>query len=226
MIKTVVDQIRIELRNRILLGTWELGKRLFEEEIAQDLEVSRSAVREAVRLLEQEGLLVRAPHRGLYVASPSSQDALEIAQLRAVLEASAVRFSPKPTPATLEELERLCGRFEDVGPLGHLQAVNLDREFHRVLAATCQNRLVLNKFHELDGHIAIFFHWVTANVPGRLNDIGGRHRSLMKTFATGDKDLFRRAVTLHYEEAAAELARHLPAMPQMARSLGYDESTV
>jgi DNA-binding GntR family transcriptional regulator len=210
MIKTVVDQIRIELRHRVLTGSWSLGERLYEEVIAQDLGVSRSAVREAVRLLEQEGLLVRAPHRGLYVASPSARDTLEVAQLRAVLEASAVRFGLPPDLGSLRELERICRRLDQVRDSDHLEAVNLDRTFHGIIASQCENRMLLQKFHELDGHIAIFFHWVTAHVPGRLDDVGQRHRQLLAAYTSGDPDRFAREVQQHYEEAAAELARHLP----------------
>ncbi len=210
MIQTVVDQIRAELRRRVLMGSWSLGERLYEEEIAQGLGVSRSAVREAVRLLEQEGLLVRAAHRGLFVASPSGRDTLEVAQLRAVLEASAVRFGAPPDLGTLQELERICRRFDQIRDSDHLEAVNLDRTFHGLIAAHAQNALLLRKYHELDGHIAIFFHWVTAHVPGRLDDIGQRHRQLLAAYAVDDPDTFASCVTQHYEEAAAELARHLP----------------
>jgi len=210
MIQTVVDQIRAELRRRVLMGNWSLGERLYEEEIAQGLGVSRSAVREAVRLLEQEGLLVRAAHRGLFVASPSGRDTLEVAQLRAVLEASAVRFGAPPDLGTLQELERICRRFDQIRDSDHLEAVNLDRTFHGLIAAHAQNALLLRKYHELDGHIAIFFHWVTAHVPGRLDDIGQRHRQLLAAYAVDDPDTFASCVTQHYEEAAAELARHLP----------------
>ncbi len=210
MIQTVVDQIRNELRRRVLMGSWSLGERLYEEEIAQGLGVSRSAVREAVRLLEQEGLLVRAAHRGLFVASPSGRDTLEVAQLRAVLETTAVRFGAPPDLGTLQELERICRRFDQIRDSDHLEAVNLDRAFHGLIASHAQNALLLRKFHELDGHIAIFFHWVTAHVPGRLDDIGQRHRQLLAAYALDDPDSFAERVMQHYVEAAAELARHLP----------------
>jgi len=210
MIQTVVDQIRQELRRRVLVGSWSLGERLYEEEIAQGLGVSRSAVREAVRLLEQEGLLVRSAHRGLYVASPSARDTIEVAQLRAVLEASAVRYGAPPDRGSLQELERICKRFDQIRDSDHMEAVNLDRTFHGIIAAHARNSLLLRKYHELDGHIAIFFHWVTAHVPGRLEDVGERHHQLLRVYAQNDPDRFAAAVMLHYEEAAAELARHLP----------------
>lgn len=220
MIRTVVDQIYEELKRRLLTGQWGLGVRIFEEEISADLNVSRSAVREAVRLLEQEGLIVREPHRGLYVASPSSREAMEVAQLRAVLEAYTVHWGSAPSPQLLEELESVCRRMEEVEERGdHFTAVNLDRQFHAGIASACRNAMLLKKFHELDGHIAIFFHWVISHVPGRLEGLGRRHRQLAGVFAEGDAGLFEQAVLQHYLDAAGELTRKLPDSPAQARDL-------
>jgi len=220
MMHTVVDQIREELKQRILTGTWSLGSRIFEDEIAAELNVSRSAVREAVRLLEQEGLIVREAHRGLYIASPSNRDALEAAQLRAVLEAEAVRLSPPPPPALLEELENVCLGFEQVEmSLDRITAVHLDRTFHSLIVQGCPNELLLRKFHELDGQIAIFFHWFMAQVPSRIEGIGERHRILQRAFAASDPGKYALAVEQHYNEAVTDLARHLPDTARAARDL-------
>lgn len=223
MIRTVVDQIYEELKRRLLTGQWGLGVRIFEEEISADLNVSRSAVREAVRLLEQEGLIVREPHRGLYVASPSSREAMDVAQLRAVLEAYTVRWGKPPSREVLEDLEAICRQMEDVERRGdHFAAVNLDRQFHAGIASLCQNAMLLKKYHELDGHIAIFFHWVISHVPGRLTGLGERHRQLAAVFARGDAELFGGAVLQHYLDAAGELTRNLPDSTTEARELAGD----
>ena len=220
MMRTVVDQIREELKQRILSGTWRLGSRIFEEDIAAELGVSRSALREAVRLLEQEGLIVREAHRGLYVASPSSRDALEAAQVRAVLEAQAVRLSPPPPAALLADLERVCLGFEQLEESAdQIAAVQLDRTFHSLIVQGCPNDLLLRKFHELDGQMAIFFHWFMAEVPSRIHGIGERHRTLLRAFALGDPDVFSLAAEAHYTEAVQELAHHLPGSVQAAREM-------
>ncbi len=220
MMHTVVDQIRGDLKQRILSGTWRLGSRIFEDEIASELNVSRSAVREAVRLLEQEGLIVREAHRGLYVASPSNRDALEAAQLRAVLETEAVRFSPPPVPDQLAELENICGDFELIEQSGDcISAVQLDRTFHSLIAQNCRNDLLLRKFHELDGQIAIFFHWFMSQVPTRIDGIGERHRALVRALASGDPTAYGAAVEHHYHSAVEELASHLPDTARAARNL-------
>lgn len=201
-------------------GTWRLGSRIFEEDIAAALKVSRSAVREAVRLLEQEGLIVREAHRGLYVASPSSRDALEAAQLRAVLEAEAVRLSPSPNPAQIAELEDVLRQFEEAeAPFDAIRSVQLDQTFHGVLVQGCRNGLLLRKFHELDGQIAIFFHWFMAEVPERSVGLAARHRLVLDAFQSGDPAVFSRAIEEHYREAIQELARHLPETARESRAL-------
>lgn len=211
MIRTVVDQIYDDLKERVLGGSWALGVRIFEDEIATDLSVSRSAVREAVRLLEQEGLLIREPHRGLYVASPSGRDAFEVAQVRAILEAHAVRWGDPPSRETLHDLEVICQELDDLEAEEHrADAVNADRRFHARVVSGCHNAMLVKKFRELDGHVAIFFHWVSAHVPGRLHGVGDRHRLLLEVLAKNDPDAFQEAILEHYLDAATDLARHLP----------------
>ena len=218
MIYTVVDQIRDELRQRVMSGDLRLGSRIFEDDIAAELAVSRSAVREAVRLLEQEGLVVREAHRGLYVASPSYRDACDAAQLRAVLEAEAVRLSPPPDAGIVEELESICRAFERLeGDAEHIAAVDLDRTFHTLITQGCGNGMLLRKYHELDGPIAIFFHWFMAKVPSRIEGIADRHRLLVRAFALGDPGIYALAVEEHYTQAVAVLARDLPGSARTAR---------
>ena len=218
MIYTVVDQIRDELKRRVMSGDLRLGSRIFEDGIAAEFKVSRSAVREAVRLLEQEGLVVREAHRGLYVASPSYRDACDAAQLRAVLEAEAVRLSPPPGAGIVEELESMCREFARLeGGAEHIGAVDLDRTFHTLIAQGSRNEMLLRKYHELDGPIAIFFHWFMAKVPSRIVGIADRHRLLVRAFALGDPGIYALAVEEHYTQAVADLARDLPESARAAR---------
>lgn len=146
MIRTVVDQIYEDLKGRLLTGDWALGVRVFEDEIARDLSVSRSAVREAVRLLEQEGLIVREPHRGLYVAKPSGRDAMEVAQLRAILEAHAVRWGSHPTEELLAELKAICDEMDGLEDDPHRpEAVSADRRFHARIVTVSENSMLVKR---------------------------------------------------------------------------------
>lgn len=219
MMYTVVDQIREELKRRMLTGDWGLGSRIFEEDIAAELNVSRSAVREAIRLLEQEGLIVREAHRGLYVASPTDREAREVAHVRGVLEAEAVRLSPPPSVTLLDELDHIVRKLEAAEErIDRVAAAALDRSFHSLVVQSCENDLLLRKFHELDGQMAIFFHWSMAHKPEAIAGIAERHRALYQALTTSDAEVYASAVSKHYRNAIA-MAQDLPETTHAVREL-------
>src|SRR5215831_4822248 len=84
------NQVVDAVRNAILDGRLQPGQPITERTLAHDLQISRAPVREAMRELEKEGLVVTRPHRGTYVASFSDDDVLEIYTLRANLETMAL----------------------------------------------------------------------------------------------------------------------------------------
>jgi DNA-binding GntR family transcriptional regulator len=99
------EQVLAQLLDALRHGRLRPGDRLLEAEIAGRLGLSRGAVREAVRRLEQEGLVVTQPHRGTYVVRLTAADVAEVYSLRLLLEAYAVRLAaPRVTPAALAEL--------------------------------------------------------------------------------------------------------------------------
>ena len=90
--KTLRQEVVDEIRQRILTGDFQAGERIKENEMAQQLGVSRGPVREALRQLEQEGLVQYERNVGCSVAQVSGQDVYEICLLRATLEILAARL--------------------------------------------------------------------------------------------------------------------------------------
>lgn len=212
MIRTLVEQVHAELKDRILSGRWRLGSRVFEEEVALELGVSRGPVREAIRLLEQEGLLLRHPHRGLFVPNLSAEEVMQVASLGGLLEAYAVRWGRPVTRALVDELEAITVRMDAASREDdRLAAVVADREFHGRIVALCDNRVLQRKFHELDGHVAIFFHSVLEHMPDGIVGLGDRHRLVVAALAGGDVDEIDRAIQAHYQDAARRLPVHMSA---------------
>jgi DNA-binding GntR family transcriptional regulator len=89
-----------------------------------------------------------------------------------------------------------------------------DREFHARIVALCDNKVLRRKFHELDGHVAIFFHSVLEHLPDGIIGLGDRHRLVVAALAGGDLDEIDRAIQAHYQDAA----RRLPAQMSVASS--------
>lgn len=110
---TLSQQIVEMLRNAILNGELLPGERLNEKAIARETGTSRMPVREALRQLEQQGLVISTPNRGSFVRYYDQQDIAEIYELRAVLEGLACQKIAKDQRLTSEDLDLLQGYVED-----------------------------------------------------------------------------------------------------------------
>src|SRR5438067_4229529 len=103
------------IREAIIDGRLPPGQRLKEEELARELGISRTPVREALLVLQTEGLVDAAPNRGAVVRSHDGDDLEDLYQLRALLEGYAARrAAANITVASLADLRASCERFESV----------------------------------------------------------------------------------------------------------------
>lgn len=129
------EMVLAQLLAAIRTGQVKPGERLLEAEIAERLGLSRGIVREAIRRLEQEGLVISQPHRGTFVARLSPQDAVEIFALRRLLESFAVRLAvPRVAEPDLEHLAGLTEAMVDASKRGdRVERIQLDLRFHEQL---------------------------------------------------------------------------------------------
>ncbi len=144
------------IRQEILAGRWSPGQRLTERALCDFTGASRSSVREALQLLQQEGYIETRPNQGVRVATLDAHEAADIYQIRSVLEGLAARnFINMATPAqrqtlreSLEDLEASIER-EDV--TGQLTAIE---DFYEALLDGCYNAVLKNTLRELHGKIS------------------------------------------------------------------------
>ena len=145
------DVVFQTLRNAILKGELKPGERLMEIQLAQKLGVSRTPVREALRKLELEGLVIMIPRRGAIVADITVQDLNDVLEVRQALEELAVRKACDC--ATDEQLKALkqaandfkrCTESEDL-----LGCVEADMEFHEIIYAATNNQRLQQLFLNL-----------------------------------------------------------------------------
>lgn len=135
---TAWEQAYLTLRRRLADGTYPPGSHLREEELAAQLGVSRTPVREALRRLDAEGWLRVVPNQGAFAAEWSARDIEEIFDLRALLEAHAAeRAATAPDRRALDEMEAACEAAEAAlpgGDLASLEAISdANVRFHRAL---------------------------------------------------------------------------------------------
>jgi GntR family transcriptional regulator of gluconate operon len=133
------------IRQAILRGDLKPGQRLVETDVAEQMGMSRAPVREALRQLETEGLVVSEPHRGTFVAELSAADLWEIYTLRAAIESLAVRIvTEKASAETLVQLQQIVADMAQAAREGDLaRLAALDMSFHEMLCrASGHSRLL------------------------------------------------------------------------------------
>lgn len=142
--RQAAEQAADVIRERILTGTIPAGARIAEADLARQLSVSRTPVREALSRLAAEGLVELSPNRGARAASWSERELREIFELRLRLEPYAVRQAiPRLTGGQLDDLSRLAQSMLDAGRPGPAQnlaaIVDLNRQFHGLLVEVAGN---------------------------------------------------------------------------------------
>ena len=146
----LTDRVLAALREAITSGRLPADARIKQEQIAAELGVSRTPVREALHLLEQEGLVRLVPRRGALVQGFTAADVRELYELRELLEpAAAALATARATDADREAVQRLAGLTER--RRGGFEA---NRDFHRALCAPCGNGLVMRTLDSVWTHRA------------------------------------------------------------------------
>ena len=147
------DVVFNTLRQAILKGELEPGERLMEIQLAERLGVSRTPIREAIRKLELEGLVLMIPRKGAEVAEISEKSLREVLEVRRSLEELAIELAcQRITPEELTALEEAENRFARAVEDGEVMAIaESDENYHELIyQATANDRLVqiLNNLRE------------------------------------------------------------------------------
>ena len=192
------DQIKEVLLERILEGEYEPGDRLVETQIAQELGISQTPVREALRELEILRFVVSEPFKGTRVRLVSRQEILEIYPVRAALEEVAARAAAVRLGGRVAELE---GEFKgmlravDAGDL-HEQ-VRHDVEFHRLIVEASGNQTLLDLWSSLRIEVRTLITFLRADID--LGELAKTHRPVIEALREGDPHEAGRILREHLE---------------------------
>lgn len=196
------ELVYITLRQDILNNTYRPGQRLSEEAIAQELNVSRTPVREALKRLHAEGFVEITPHRGAVVRDPSGEELAELCTVREVLEGLAARLAARSISLIeVYSLERLLAEMEAAmaeGRLADLDALNF--QFHETIWIASRNRYLAHQLRQLRQ----FVHRLqesTLTVQGRKEEAYREHKALFEACAAGDPDEAERLAREHVRKA-------------------------
>ena len=145
------DVVFNTLREAILRGDLVPGERLMELQLAAKLGVSRTPIREAIRMLEQEGLAITIPRKGAIVAGMTEKDMQDVLEIREALEELSVQVAcDKITEEEVARLRENMENFEDSLKSGDLKRMaEADVEFHDVIYQATDNLKLINMLNNL-----------------------------------------------------------------------------
>jgi len=199
---TTPDGVYAVLRTAILDGTLPPGGQLREVHIATDLGISRSPLREAMSRLEEEGLIVKVPFRGSFVAEVSAREVAEIASVRLLVEPYAAELSA----------EVLCGPgrpqlMQTVEDLHHATekndipaSIDAHLRFHRLFYDFSGNSVLQNLWNGWETKLRLYLA-VDHRTYSDLQVIAVEHQKLAELALEGDINRFRQELAAHFQTA-------------------------
>jgi DNA-binding GntR family transcriptional regulator len=194
------------LREAIIKQTLKPGERLMEQELAEEMGVSRTPVREAIRKLVMEGYVVMIPRRGAYVAGLSIKDINDVFEIRSALESLAAGLAAaRASREEIEEMERnlvLEAAHYETSDL--LKTIEVDTCFHELIYQASKNTRLQNMLKDLRDQVQRF-RTKTLAVPGRLKFALAEHRRVVEAIASGNVAEAKQAARNHIESAESAL---------------------
>lgn len=195
---TITDYLVKVIGYKILSGELKPGERLHETVIAQEVGVSRGPIREAVRRLQEQGLVTYAPNRGIWVTELSINDIEALLDIRAALEGIAARRAvPHLDEALFKALSTVIEHMEDCGKRGATNdLIAQDVEFHRILSGASGNQRLAQLIEQTS--IQTRPHMAASYVLNEnLRTIAANHQELFVILQRGDPDEIEKTIRDH-----------------------------
>lgn len=200
------QQALAALRRAITTGELPPGTHLVETELSETLRISRGTLREAMRQLQQEGLISAGARGRLSVRHLDAKEIRDIFAVRAALESLAARqlCALQDRAEVIAALRAALDEMERAAQAGLEERIEADLEFHRTLCRLTGNETLLHSWQSLEGNIrmSIMFAGLERAVK---NMSVQRHSEIVDAIETGDASRVSDAITAHMDGAAAVL---------------------
>lgn len=197
--KTLVDQVVDAIVEATATGAFLPGDRIIEAELARELNVSRIPIREALRILESQGIVVNTRYRGMRLMDVSVDRLEKILKVRLALETLAAREvleARKADPAVLAPLDHVVEELHKAADnADSYRVARLDTEFHRTLCKLSGNDVLLQLWEPLSRQLTIIFGLST--LQKGLETIVEEHDNLLASLKAGDLRILEHVMKVH-----------------------------
>jgi phosphonate utilization transcriptional regulator len=214
---SLTSVVQQEIERQILDGELAPGAQLVEAQLAERLGVSRGPIREAFRILEESGLVRQEKNRGVFVRSVPLDEAMEIYDLRALMdEAVGRRLAERITSEQLKLARGLVDQMEQAVKAGDADRYHLiNLAFHDKLVEFAGNRKLIAIYRRLIKELSLFRRMNLADAT-LLPISVSEHRAIVKAIASGDVEAAGRAMRDHVLESKERTERNNTPPPQRA----------
>lgn len=211
------QEVAERLRQRIFSHELPPGSWVDEQALADDYGISRTPLREALKVLASEGLVTLKPRRGCYVTEISERDLDEIFNVMALLEGQCARLTAqKATDADLDRLREIHAKLEKAAHDEKIGAFfDANQAFHQALQELADNRWLLHVIEDLRKVIKLSRHHSLFS-EGRLEQSLAEHRDLLAALADRDADRAELLMRTHINSGRAALVRIAKARNRVA----------
>ncbi|KON81879.1 GntR family transcriptional regulator [Azoarcus sp. PA01] len=211
------QEVAERLRQRIYSHDLAPGTWVDEQALADDYGISRTPLREALKVLASEGLVTLKPRRGCYVTEISERDLDEIFTVMALLEGQCAHISArKATDADLDRLRKIHEKLEKAAGGGDIDGYfEANQAFHQALQKITDNRWLLQVIEDLRKVIKLSRHHSLFS-EGRLEQSLAEHRDILAALAERDAERAELLMRTHIDSGRAALARIAKAKNKVA----------
>jgi len=202
------------LREQIFMGAVKPGERLIEEKISEELGVSRSPIREAIRMLEKDGLLLVNTSGGVTVIQPTIEDFQHLYECRIEMEPLASYYAAQRR--SQEQLETIQAYLLDMGKIAetnNLRKVHdVNENFHEAIVAASANPFLVSMIAQLHGVNSFYRKSLLTETPLHVEKAMYDHQQIFRAIVDQDGDEAKRLMKAHIESdytSFVRLSNHL-----------------
>lgn len=203
--RSLAEMVAVRLRSAIIDGEIGLGESIAEEKLAESFGVSRTPVRDALVLLQMQGLVTVQPKRGSFVFIPTVEDVVLMCEFRKLTEVSAMELAIQRNKArlvaslrsTIEGMSRARENHDAI------QYGKLDTTFHQAFVDLSGNPFIADAYALVSGQIAALRHHLTRPIESLREISFAEHHQFIDLVEQGDVKGFREVMDLHVDRTSA-----------------------
>ncbi|MCR4710007.1 MAG: GntR family transcriptional regulator [Clostridiales bacterium] len=187
-----------ELKRQIMVGEIAPGTRMMEVDLADEMGVSRTPVREAIRKLEKEGLVTIEPRRGAYASDISAKDMVDVLEVRQDLEGMAAGLAAqKIAEGDILQLKNMTRRYKEAVEAGDIEEIiKQDEDFHKFIVGLSDNKTLIKMVSQVQ-ELALRFRYIYYDDFSRFKNQPLEHQEIVEAIMSGDANSARRFAEVH-----------------------------